>query len=263
MKKALMTAISAALFLFAGTGNAIADENEGDGLKFIPIEAFSCKYRQGKGPADLKAVNEAWNAWMDENDANDYFAAVMTPHYHSDLDSVDVIWIGGWRDGNAMGTGSDKWMNEGGDVGLKYYETVDCKSAQSFVGTTLRAPKGDDDESDDSFVVSFTNCSMKEESEEAWENFMDAQKAWNAYADENEIDGSSHLWWPMSGESPDADYDFKYIVGWDDHTMRGASWQKFADGHWQKNEELFGGLLDCDSSRLYDAKMVRRMGDEE
>lgn len=264
MKKALMTAISAALFLFVGAANTIADEHEGDDLKFNPIEAYTCKYREGKGPADLKAVNDEWNAWMDEQGSNDYFAITMTAQYHSDYGSADVYWIGGWRDGNAMGTGMDSWMTDGRDVGAKYGEVVNCSSGAAYIGTTLRAPKDDGDESDSNFVVSFSNCSLKDDSEDAWDNFMDAQKAWNAYADENGIDGSAYLWFPMAGEDPDAEeYGFKYIVAWDDHTMRGASWQKFADGHWRKNDELFAGLLDCDSSRIYNAEVVREMGDEE
>jgi len=260
MTKTMMAIAPAAMLLLVSVA-ATAAESEGDGLRYRPVEAFICKYREGKGPADLDAVNEEWNEWMDSVGENDYLAAVMTPHYHADYDSMDVGWLGVWRDGNAMGVGTDLWMNEGGDVGMKYFEVLDCKSGSAYVSTMLRAPKDDGDESDNSFVASFSNCSLKDDGDGAWDRFVEAHKAWNAYADENGIGGSAYLWWPTAGEK-EIDWDFKYITAWDDHTMRGASWQKFADGHWAKRQELVG-MLDCDVSRLYDAEIVRNMADDE
>lgn len=257
-----MTAVTAGLFLSVA-GTAMADEHEAEKQRFRPVEAFVCTFKEGSGWSELKAVNEEWNAWMDEQGANDYFAAMLSPRYHQDYKSLDFIWLGVWRDGNAMGAGTDNWITNGKDIGKKYGEISECSMGASYVSTMLRAPKDDgDDESDDRFVASFSNCSMKNKEDGAWEELMDAQKEWNAYADENGIEGSAYLWWPMAGD-PDNDYGFKYIVGWDDHTMRGASWQKFSEGHWRKNEELLGDKLDCDNSRLYDARVVRSMGDDE
>ena len=264
MKKTLITAISAVLFLFVSSGSALAQEEEGEKITVTPVEAFVCKYKDGKGWDDLNKVNEKWNAWADDRDLNDYFAVNMFPHFHSDFESLDFVWVGAYRNGNAMGAGTDAWLNEGGDLAEQYAEMSSCSTVASFIGMTLRPPKDDgDDESDNQFVVSFSDCSLTSEEDGAWDEFMAANNEWNAYADEHGIAGSRYLWWPSAGESPDADYDFKLIGAWDDHTMRGATWQQFADGHWQKDWELFNDKLDCNSSRMYNAWVVREMGDEE
>ena len=264
MKKILTTAISAVAFLLAGSGAALAQDDESEKVTFSPIEAYACKFKEGKGWDDLRKVNEAWNAWEDERGTTDYVGAVMAPQYHSDLQSVDYIWVGGWENGNAMGAGLDAWVTEGQEIGKMYDEMSSCSGASTYVSMVMRPPKDDDgDEADNRFVVSFSNCSFKNEGDGVWDEFMAAQKEWNAYADEHGIAGSAYIWWPGAGETADADYDFKYIVGWDDHTMRGASWQKMADGHWRKNNDLFEDKLDCDSARIYNAWVVRNMGGDE
>lgn len=262
MKKFLTMAVSAGLLLLIGTGGAVAHEGHGDTAQVIPVEAFVCKFKDGKGWKDLDAANTAFNEWMDEIGANDYFAAIMTPRYHPDYDSMDFGWVGGWRDGNSMGTGMDAWLNEGQEIAARYKAISTCSSGSSFVSRTLRPPadRGDDD-SDNSFVLSFSDCSLKTKGEEgAWDAYMAAEEEWNAYADEHGIEGSRYLWWPNHG-AEDKDYDFKHITVWDDHTMRGGAWAKLAEGHWYKTEELFAGKLDCDNGRLYDARIVRNVGE--
>jgi hypothetical protein len=263
MRKALTAAISAALFLFVGTGSAVAQDEDGDKIEFRPVEGYVCHYKEGKGSADLKAVNEEWNAWMDEQGANDYFAVVLAPHYHPDYEAMDFVWVGGWRDGNAMGAGIDAWMAGGGEIGEKWSEMSTCSSGSQFISMQLRAPQPqEDDEDDDQFVVSFSNCSLKSDEEGAWDEYMAANKEWNAYAEENDIPGSAWLWFPSVG-TEDEGYDFKVVAGWDDHTMRGAGWAKFAEGHWRKSSELFDDKVDCDNGRLYNGWSVRGYGEEE
>ena len=257
MNKILTTFVSGSLLLSAGL--AIADGHEGDKPTFRPVETWTCDYNEGKGPDDLEEVNAEWNDWMDDENQNDYFAALVTPQYYGEW-PFDVAWLGVWRDGNAMGTGTDLWLTEGGEIGAAYGEVVNCKSHTNFASQRVRAPQPNDDESDNTFVLTFSNCSIKDG--KSYEDFMAAQEAWNAYADEHGIMEGNWVWWPIFGES-DNDYDFKYVAGMDDHTQTGANWQKYSEGHYAKSSELFDGILDCDIGRMYDARVVREMADED
>lgn len=257
MKKTLTMIVSA--FLFLSVGSAIADSHEADKPTYRPVETWTCDYNDGKGPADLDKAIAAWNNWMDDEEQGDYFAAVLTPNYFGER-LFDVGWLGVWRNGNAMGSGTDLWLSEGGELAAGFFEVLTCTSHSNFAGANVRQPKQEDDESDDSFVLSFSNCSVKED--KTFDDFMAAQEEWNTYADEHGIAEGNWVWWPIMGESNN-DYDFKYLTGTDDHTATGANWQLYSEGHYQKSSELFDDLLDCDIARLYDGRVVREMADDD
>ncbi len=258
MKKLQATVVSASLCLAAGA--AIADSHESDKPTFRPVETWTCNYNDGKGPADLDEVTAAWNDWMDDENQEDYFAALVTPQYFGEL-PFDVAWLGVWRDGNAMGSGTDLWMTEGGELGAAFAEVVTCSSHTNFASQKVREYGGsDEDESDDNFVLTFSNCSVKEG--KTFDDFLAAQKEWNAYADEHGIVEGNWIWWPVFGET-DNDYDFKAVGAVDDHTQAGANWQLYSEGHYQKSMELFSDTVDCDIGRMYDARVVREMAEEE
>jgi hypothetical protein len=259
MKAVRITVASAAMFLL-GASPVFADshEEESDG-GFIPIEIFACNFEDGKGPDDLNTVTAKWNEWMDEEGAGDYFAAHMYPNYSTEL-GFDVGWIGGWRDGNAMGAGTDMWLGSGGEVGAEFDEVLDCPSHTLFASAQMKDP-GDSGEDDNNFVLSFSNCSMQEG--KTFEEVEAAQKAWNAHADEHGFVGGAWYFWPVWGESGDADYDFKAVGSASSYTALGANFQLMADGHWRNSQEIWEGLLDCDSARIYTTVMVREMADDE
>lgn len=253
-----MTIVSAVLFLSAGS--AVADSHEAEGPSFRPVEGWTCNYNDGKGPADLDEAIAAWNDWMDDEDQSDYFAFTMTPYYFGEK-AFDVAWVGVWKDGNAMGTGTDFWLNEGGEIAAGFFEVLTCGSHSNFASQNVKQPtQNDDDQDDDSFVVTFSNCSIREG--KTFEEYMAAQEEWNAYADEHGFTGGSWVWWPVFGES-DNDYDFKIAGAVDDHAAMGANWQLYSEGHFQKSSDLFDGILDCDIGRVYNAKVVREMEDDE
>ena len=260
MKAMRITAASTALFLLAGTGPAMADNHEDEsGDRLTPIEVFACNFEKGKGPDDLDAVTAKWNEWMDDEGATDYFAALMYPNYSNDL-GFDVAWIGGWRDGNAMGAGTDMWVGQSGELGEEFDAVLDCPSHTLFVSSRMKDP-GDSDDDDGTFVLSFSNCSIEEGKE--FEDVEAANEAWNAYADEHGFVGGTWYFWPVWGEAQDADYDFKVVGSTPNYTALGSNFQLMADGHWRKNQEIWGDVLDCDSSRIYTSVMVRTIPDDD
>jgi hypothetical protein len=249
MKKILTAALSAMMFLFVAGGAAIAQEEESDDTRALPVETWTCDFREGKGPADLDPVVDAWNEWMDSEGVDDYFAATILPQFYGEL-PFDIGWLGAWTDGHAMGKGTDQWVYDSGDLPGQFFEVFDCGSHTSFVSIRLREQADTGAEPDDHFVLNFSNCSFEEDGG-GYEALMSAQAEWNAYSDEHGFVSSAWMWFPIAGEINE-DYDFKYVVGTPDHTTSGANWQLFADGHWQKSEELFDEILDCDISRVYD-----------
>ena len=260
MKKILTAAMSALMFLFVGSGAALAQDEDAAEAPARPVETFTCNYLDGKGPANLDPVIDEWNAWMDENGTGDYFSATMTPQYYGEW-PFDIGWVGAWANGNAMGSGTDQWVHNSGDLPGQFSEVFDCTSHSSFVSIQLREQADTGAEPDDHFVLNFSNCSFKEDAG-GYEALMSAQAEWNAYADEHGFVSSAWMWFPIAGET-NGDYDFKYVVGTPDHTTSGANWQLFTDGHWEKSEDLFSEVLDCDISRVYDGTVRRRFAAED
>jgi hypothetical protein len=56
------------------------------------------------------------------------------------------------------------------------------------------------------------------------------------------------------------EFDFKYVASWRTHEQQGIDYDSWDP---DKNEELFDGVLDCDSSRVYNATNRRRAAEEE
>ena len=261
MRKVSTMAAATVICVGIGAGPVLADEHESEALPVRPVEGWTCTYNDGKGRADLDKVNAEWNAWMDSTGQDDYLAFIMTPQFFGEW-AFDVAWIGVARDGHAFGTGTDRWLSEGGEIGAKYGEVLTCSSHSAFISLNVKQMPPSDEEGDDQFVLNFSDCSLKQDSDEAFDEFMAAQNEWNAYADEHGFDYSAWVWWPMYGESDDS-YDFKYVAASSDYTTVGANWQLYADGHWKKSSDLFQDHLECDISRVYDATMVREWADEE
>jgi hypothetical protein len=259
MRKILTAATSAVMFLFVGS-SAIAQDEGAQEVSAHPVETYTCNYLDGKGPDDLMPVIDAWNAWMDENEVGDYFAALVTPQFFGEW-PFDVAWLGAWTDGNAMGSGTDGWVLESGDLPAQFAEVIECGSHTKFASIQVKDQVDTGAEPDDNFVLNFSNCSFKDEGG-GFDAMMAAQQEWNAYADEHGFVSAAWIWFPTAGES-NQDYDYKLVVGMPDHTAAGANWQLFVEGHWQTADELFADIVDCDISRVYDGTMIRRMAEDE
>lgn len=254
MRKILITGVSGLMVLFIGFGGAQAQE-EAEEPNLVPVETFTCDFNDGKGMSDLQKVIDEWNDFLDKKGVEYYFAAVITPFYYGEL-AFDVGWLGAWADGSRMGAGTDMWLAEGSEINGKFGEVIDCKSHSNFVSMQVKEGPQDDDESDKNFVMSFSNCSMKDG--KTFDDYLAAQEAWNAYQDEHGFSDSAWVMFPIFGETDDS-YDFKAIGTNDDHTAFGKDYQLMSEGHWRKSSELFDEVIDCDIGRLYNATVVRTM----
>jgi hypothetical protein len=82
----------------------------------------------GKGNADLSAVVDRWNKMSDDNGTDDYAAWLLTPFFYTAEQDFDVIWLGAFKDGNAMGAGLQDWVTNGQEMAAAFAEVVDCNA---------------------------------------------------------------------------------------------------------------------------------------
>lgn len=257
MKTILTMRATTFLTVCLSSAVALADQHA-EGAEYpdvVPVETWTCDFNDGRDMNDLNAVIGEWNEWLDEEEVNDYFAAVVTPHYFGEV-MFDIAWLGAWRHGNAMGTGTDLWVTEGGELAAKFNEVLTCKSHTNFASMNIKPP-GDDEDDDTTFVLSFTNCSA--EDGKTFDDIMAGLNAWAAHTTESGFQNSMWIMFPIYGES-NTDYDFKVVEGYDDHSAFGNDYELMGNGgHWVKSGEIFDDLLECDVARVYDAKTVRDM----
>lgn len=239
----------------AGTAALRAEEAKKDaaGASIRPMEIYACKYKEGKGLADVQAVSAKFNAWMDSTGKNDYWAFLLMPYFHSQDQDFDIAWAGGWRTGVDMAREIRRWVEEGGPVAAEFDKVVTCNDIANYAVMDLsKAPNPPE-----SGPVTFSNCTVKE-----GRKFPDALAAvngWIAYEKEHGITNDNYLLFPAYGESSNAKYSFKWVTtaSWDDW---GKSYDQYGTGGgWERATELFDGLLDCDSGRVYVSQRVRRM----
>ena len=259
MKTNRLTAVLAGIVLASASGAVLAQDEEPENPVMRVVEGWTCDYNEGKGPADLKKANDAWNKWMDEKGQNDYYAAILRPYFYGEY-NFDIGWLGVSRDGNVFGSGTQSWIDEGGEVAALFGDAITCKTHTAWVSMVVDPSDGDDgDESDNDFVVSMSNCSIKDG--HTFDDYMKANQEWDAYAKENGMNTVGWAWFPVAGES-DNDYGFKAVSADDDFVTMGANWQKFMEGHWRKSSELFDKIVDCDISRIYNATTIRRWSED-
>lgn len=262
MNRAILRAVAAGLVVMGSSGGVLADEHESEYSPMRAVETWTCSFKEGKDMDDLEKPNKAWLEWMDGWGQEDYYAAMVTPFFFGER-NFDVGWIGVYRDGKAFGIGSDKWVNDSGDLGEMFAEVITCDSHTGWASMNLMSSSQDEsdgDESDNSFVLSFSNCSMKDG--HSFEDYLAATKEWEAYAIEHGITERAWVWFPIVGEANN-DYGFKIVSAQDDYTAMGENWQMYLDGHWQKSSELFDDLVDCDIARTYSATTLRRWKEED
>ena len=258
MKKTLLTAVSAVLMTCFSV--AWSQDQAAEGPRWLPVETFTCHFKDGKTMADLDMVNKEWNKWMDAEGMGNYFAALLTPQYFGEY-LFDVGWLGVWKDGNVMGAGTDLWLTKGTAVGAKFDAILDCTSHTNFASTMIKAPVSDDEDGDNKFVLDFTNCSIRDG--QNFEAVMAAVNAWAEHQTANGFQNSTYMMFPIFGESG-GDYAFKLVEGHDDYTAFGADYERMGNGgHWKKQQELQAAVLDCDIPRVYDARVVREFADDD
>lgn len=249
MNRRLAVAIvSVAVFL--GTAAADADAQE---QRLVPIEAYLCTYVEGKSRVDLDKVTAKWNKWMDDNDATPYSAWVMEPVFKPASLPFDVVWLGAWQDGGAMGSGMQQWLTRGGLLQAEFNRVVDCPEHLNAASLNIRPPRND--WPGEMGVAVFTDCTVDDDSNV--EEAMEAMRAWADYMDT--IGSMAGMWafFPFYGAG-EMHGDFKIVTSYPDYIAFGAEWENYINGDgWKKAMEIGEDVMSCDSPRVYHSNTAR------
>ena len=255
MKKKLAAIIFAMpLSLLALMPAAAQDEEEDTSPYVVPVDTFTCSYNEGKDRSDLDKVVADWNAHLDEQGADTYGAYIMTPNYHGD-DTFEVGWLGFWTSQEAMGAGIDSYRANSCDMDARFASVLTCNSHEHWATVQLKAPPegGPPDE----LVLLFSNCTRGEGVE--YDTLFEAIGKATAYWTEQGSTSGQWAMWPVFGGGGDPGWDFKWVTSFANYTEFGKAYQHSANGGGrQAMNEIYGDMIDCDASRVYDATTVRR-----
>lgn len=250
--------VSGGLLLSVGVG--IADEHEGEAEPNVatPMEIYTCKYNDGKGPSDLAAANKKFNAWADKKGITDYSAWTLVPYYAGPDQEFDVIWLGGSDKAKTLGRVQDAWIAGGSKEQAAYDEVLTCDSHGAYAVLQMRKPPKRDNP--DNLVVSFSDCNNADGV--SFDDLYMPLIEWGKYKGENGSTAGMWVFFAAYGGGGE-EFDFKWVTAHQNLEDMGADWDQYSEGGWQKANELFAGKLSCDSSRTYLTTNVRRAEEDE
>jgi len=252
MNQTLKCLATCGIMLLSGIGSLAAQDKEGEESAAFPVELYICNYNDGKGPADLDMWAEKWNAWADSSGPESYSAWTLTPFYYGGDQDFDFIWLGTSPDATTLGRAYDNYLSNSGSLNPEFMAIADCGTHNNFATINIKQPPDDGDS--DSFVLSFSDCKIAEG--KTFDDVYPALTAWTEYRAGHGSEAGMWVMWPAYGGGA-VKYDFKFAVSHPNYESQGADWDAYAKGGYAKAEELFGGLMDCDVARAYNASMRR------
>ncbi|NNC76903.1 MAG: hypothetical protein HKN77_03005 [Woeseiaceae bacterium] len=259
MNRLILTIATGALVLGAGFDVAVAD-NHGDAMVATPAEIFTCKYNEGKGPADMQKTTAKFNAWADKEGITDYSAWSLVPYYANSNQDFDVIWLGGASSAASLGAIQDKWLATGGKIEAEFQSICPTDAHGNFATLQFMAPP-ESDNPPNNVVIAFSDCNMAD-GVSFGKDVAPALAEWAEYKAENDSTGGIWIMFPAYGGGGE-EFDFKYVTGHRNLEEQGKDWDQYTAEGRIKAAELFDSKVDCDSSRVYLATRVRTAAADE
>ena len=235
-----------------GTLCSPAMAQEGDKAPTLnPVEIFTCNYLDGKDRGDLDKVIARWNKWADDNYPSPYTAWVMTPAFYGPEITFDIAWLGGWPTYADMGENLNVWQTKGGKMNAEFFNVLSCDMHGSMAVMPMQAPG----EPTSSSLVRFMDCEMEDDANPA--DMVAAHREFKDFMRSKGSESAGWLFFPGMGAG-NIEYDYKMVLANTDHRSLAKDGEIIANGGgWMKAQETFGGIVQCDSPRLYQADMVR------
>lgn len=258
MKKSLIALATGSLVIAAGFSNGLAQDDEDDN-NVVPVELYACNYNDGKGPADLDKAVAKWNAWADSRGVKDYTAWTLTPFYASPEQEFDVLWLGVTPSAKALGAAQDDWLANGAAIQAEFDKASPCNAHSNFAAVEFKAPPERENRSH--IVISFSDCNI-EDGRSFGDDVAPAISAWADYRTQNGSTSGIWVLFPVYGGGGEK-FDFKYVTAYGNLAEQGADWDQYAAAGRHKARELFRGMIDCDSARVYSATNRRRAAEME
>ena len=253
MNKLPLVLCSAMAGSLLASGAALAQVSNDNMGKVLPVELYACTYNDDKGRADLNKVIDRWTKYANDNDMNDYAAWILTPFFYGPEQEFDILWLGAYKDGHAMGKGLDNWIATGGELQAAFATVVDCGAHLAFSSAMYKAPA--DSATPSGGFLTVMDCKLNEG--QRYEAIRAAEVKWAAHLTRSGSKAGYYHWTPMWGGG-DAEFDYKVVVAQPSFADIGADFERFAnDGGRDLSEETFGDIDECDDARVYVVDNIR------
>lgn len=224
-----------------------------------PIEIIACNFLEGSDASDLQAPMNALNEWMDERNLDNFNISTLVPIFTSEAFTYDVLFFNRWLDGNALGQNFEAFFGPDGDEAVEGFNgVVDCSSSALFAGVLLEPPG----EARNGGPTQFLNCTVKENRTVG--EAIGAINAWVEATNESGTDfGTGHaVLFPLAGETPEASYNFKWLVLFESFQAYGDSLDGLLAPGGPSLGDIIEPVMDCDSARIYN-QMINRQAQTE
>jgi hypothetical protein len=253
MKKMLKAVFMTIALGLLGIGSPMAQVSEEGMGKVIPVELFACSYNNRQDEGDLDRVISRWTSYMDERGIDNYAAWTLAPYHYGPNQEFDVLWMGAYTDGNAMGAGVDQWFAEGGDINDAFEEVLDCGAHIGLASAMYKSPPNN--ETPGSSIITMMDCKLNEGNR--YTDIKSAELAWAKHMTSSGSTAGTFHWFPTYGGG-DAEYNYKVVNAYENYTELGADWERFANGGGREESTgIFGNIDDCDDARVYVATSRR------
>jgi hypothetical protein len=242
---------TAVLLLAAGPGFG---QVNADGMgKVLPVELYTCKYKEGQTKANLMSVIDGWNRFQDAQKTDSYAAWLLTPYFYGTEQDFDVIWLGAYKDGNAMGKGLQNWLTKGGEQQAAFAKVIDCDAHSAYASAMYKAPAAGSTPA--SGFITIMDCKLNEEHK--YPDIKAAELKWAEHLRKSGSKAGYYHWMPYFGGG-DADFDYKVAFAYSSFEEIGADFEGFANGGGRElSMEIFGDIDECDDARVYISTSVR------
>jgi hypothetical protein len=237
------------VLVFSMAAAAMAQPREG---RIAPVEVRSCDFVDGHGESALIDLAAELNGWMAMTAAPERQVYALLPLAHSDEIAFDVLWVDAWSDGATMGESMAHRREHGAALVPFFERALNCNSIRNFSVVTVREPL----EAGRLGPLEATTCTLR-----LGASLEAALQAVGEWVDYTETFGSTAAHWllfPAYGERSDADYTFKWAVGYASFDAFGRDYEQLTNGNGlDRFSELLDPLVRCDSPRLYDVRPIR------
>ena len=165
-------------------------------------EYYIGTYNKGKDFSDMVDWYSKFDSWT-KTQASTYdemSVGLLTPYFHSDMNSVDVIWVNNWSTPTKQFEGLDAWMKGGG----KLLETLPATNSQQINAYQWVISENSASKVGDMFTATYSDCMLDEgyNLRQVYDLYMDFAK----YAQSQGDTIGRKFIVPSSGYTGDADF---------------------------------------------------------
>jgi len=190
-------------FILVFSINLFAEDSE---YKHEPegnaAEYYIGHFNKGKDLDDLTKWYEKFSNWAEDKGVyDDMSIAILTPYFHADLTSLDVMWVNNFPTQSAQYAALNVWMTQGGPELLKSLPVTNNRQISTYQWV-ISGP-GESGEGDMMMAV-YSDCKFDEGYE--GRQVYDLYKDFAIYAQSQGDTVGRKMIFPQAGYDGDADF---------------------------------------------------------